>query len=77
MIKERVINVLVEQLAVKKEDITDQANLVNDLGADELDSVEIVMCLEETFGIEIPDEDAEKFIIVKDIVEYIEKKKMK
>jgi acyl carrier protein len=59
---------------VKKEEVTDNAKFVDDLGADSLDTVELVMALEEEFGVEIPDEDAEKLITVGDALRYIEEK---
>ena len=59
---------------MKKEEVTDSAKFVDDLGADSLDTVELVMALEEEFGIEIPDEEAEKLITVGDALRYIEEK---
>jgi acyl carrier protein len=59
---------------VKKEEVTDNAKFVDDLGADSLDTVELVMALEEEFGIEIPDEEAEKLATVGDALRYIEEK---
>ena len=70
-IETRVKRIVVEQLGVKEEEITPQASFVDDLGADSLDTVELVMALEEEFGTEIPDEDAEKIVTVKNAVEYI------
>ncbi len=70
-IETRVKRIVVEQLGVKEEEITSQASFVDDLGADSLDTVELVMALEEEFGTEIPDEDAEKIVTVKNAVEYI------
>lgn len=70
-IETRVKKIVVEQLGVKEEEITSQASFVDDLGADSLDTVELVMALEEEFGTEIPDEDAEKIVTVKNAVEYI------
>ena len=61
-----------EQLGVDEEEVTPDASFVDDLGADSLDTVELVMAFEEEFGIEIPDEDAEKITRVKEAVEYIE-----
>ena len=63
---------VVEQLGVVEEEVTPDASFVDDLGADSLDTVELVMAFEEEFGIEIPDEDAEKITRVKEAVEYIE-----
>ena len=72
-IEERVKKIVVEQLGVKEEEATNSASFVDDLGADSLDTVELVMALEEEFGVEIPDEDAEKITRVREAVEYIEK----
>ena len=69
---ERVKKIITEQLGVDEEDVTPEANFVEDLGADSLDTVELVMAFEEEFGIEIPDEDAEKITRVKEAVEYID-----
>jgi len=72
-VEERVKQIIVEQLGVDEGEVTPSASFVDDLGADSLDTVELVMAFEEAFGIEIPDEDAEKIATVKDAVEYIEK----
>ena len=72
-VAERVKQIIVEQLGVDEGEVTDNASFVDDLGADSLDTVELVMAFEEAFGIEIPDEDAEKISTVKDAIEYIEK----
>jgi acyl carrier protein len=72
-IDERVKQIIVEQLGVDEGEVTATASFVDDLGADSLDTVELVMAFEEAFGIEIPDEDAEKIATVKDAVEYIQK----
>ncbi|MBF0453529.1 MAG: acyl carrier protein [Magnetococcales bacterium] len=69
---ERVTKIVVEQLGVEADQVNVDSNFVNDLGADSLDTVELVMALEEEFGCEIPDEAAEKIITVKQAVEYIE-----
>jgi acyl carrier protein len=71
---ERVKKVVVEQLDVSEDEVTAQASFVEDLGADSLDVVELVMGLEEEFDIEIPDEDAEKIATVQDAISYIESK---
>ncbi len=71
---DKVVEVIIDQLGVKKEEINPQAKFVEDLGADSLDTVELVMSLEEAFGIEIPDEDAEKAKTVGDVVNYIDVK---
>ncbi|HHY92407.1 MAG TPA: acyl carrier protein [Firmicutes bacterium] len=68
---DRVKEIIVDQLGVDEEAVTPEASFVEDLGADSLDIVELVMALEEEFGIEIPDEDAEKIATVGDAVEYI------
>jgi acyl carrier protein len=72
-VADKVKSIIVEQLGVDEEDVTSDASFVEDLGADSLDTVELVMAFEEEFEIEIPDEDAEKITRVKDAVEYIEK----
>ena len=72
-VEERVKTIIVEQLGVDEGEVTPTASFVDDLGADSLDTVELVMAFEENFGIEIPDEDAEKIATVKDAVDYIEK----
>ena len=66
--------VIMERLGVKKDEVIPQAVLKDDLGADSLDEVELLMALEDEFDIEIPDQDAEKFKTVKDIVDYVELK---
>ena len=73
-ITEKIKSVIAEQLGVKPEEVTDQAKFVDDLGADSLDTVELVMALEEEYGVEIPDEDAEKLTTVGDAIKYIEEK---
>lgn len=71
---ERVKKVLVEQLDVSEDQVTPGASVIDDLGADSLDVVEIIMGLEEEFDVEIPDEEAEKLTTVQKIVEYVEEK---
>ena len=71
-IEERVKKVIVDQLGVKEEEVVPEAAFIEDLGADSLDTVELVMALEEEFGTEIPDEDAEKITTVKASIDYIE-----
>jgi acyl carrier protein len=68
----KIREIVAEQLGVDVEEITPEASFVDDLGADSLDTVELVMALEEEFGIEIPDEDAEKIATVADAIKYIE-----
>jgi acyl carrier protein len=70
--EERVKSIIVEQLGVEEDEVTMEASFTDDLGADSLDIVELVMAFEEEFGIEIPDEDAEKIGTVKDAVSYID-----
>ena len=74
-IEDKVKKIIVEQLGVNPEEVTKEASFVDDLGADSLDTVELVMALEEEFDSEIPDEEAEKLKTVGDVVSYIEKKK--
>jgi acyl carrier protein len=71
-IEERVKKIVAEQLGVKEEDIQNSASFVEDLGADSLDTVELVMALEEEFETEIPDEDAENITTVQHAIDYIE-----
>lgn len=73
-IGQKVRAIIAEQLGVKVEEVTDSASFVDDLGADSLDTVELVMALEEEFNIEIPDEDAEKMTSVGEAVRYVEEK---
>ena len=73
-VPDKITEIIVEQLGVKPEEVTPEASFVDDLGADSLDTVELVMALEEEFGIEIPDEDAEKIQTVGDAIRYIEDK---
>jgi acyl carrier protein len=72
-VNEKVKQIIVEQLGVDESEVTPTASFVDDLGADSLDTVELVMAFEEGFGIEIPDEDAEKIQTVADAIAYIEK----
>ncbi len=73
MVEEKVKEIIAKQLGVEVSQVTPEASFVEDLGADSLDTVELVMAFEEAFGIEIPDEDAEKISKVKDAIEYIKK----
>ncbi|MBM4140342.1 MAG: acyl carrier protein [Nitrospira sp.] len=75
MLEEKVKEIISKQLGVRQAEITPESSFVEDLGADSLDTVELVMAFEEAFGIEIPDEDAEKISKVKDAIEYINNKK--
>lgn len=72
-IEEKIKNIICEQLDVAAEDVVISASFVDDLGADSLDQVELIMAMEEEFDISIPDEDAEKIASVKDAVEYVTK----
>jgi acyl carrier protein len=71
---DKIRSIIAEQLGVKAEEVVDDASFTEDLGADSLDTVELVMALEEEFGIEIPDEDAEKMSTVGQAIQYIEEK---
>ena len=72
-IEGKVIEIICEQLNVSAEDVVPEASFVDDLGADSLDQVELIMAMEEEFDISIPDEDAEKIATVKDALDYIKK----
>jgi acyl carrier protein len=74
-VEQQVKAIVAEQLGVKAEQVTSAASFVDDLGADSLDTVELVMALEEEFEIEIPDEDAEKITTVQQAIDYINSKK--
>jgi acyl carrier protein len=74
-IEEQVKNIVAEQLGVKEEEVTNAASFVDDLGADSLDTVELVMALEEEFETEIPDEEAEKITTVQQAIDFISSKK--
>ena len=76
-IEDKVKQIIVEQLGVDESEVTPTASFVDDLGADSLDTVELVMAFEEGFGIEIPDEDAEKIQSVRDAYNYIDQHKEK
>jgi len=73
-VSEKIKTIIAEQLGVKQEEVTEGAKFIDDLGADSLDTVELVMALEEEFGIEVPDEDAEKMTTVGAAIKYIEEK---
>jgi acyl carrier protein len=73
-VEEKIKAIIAEQLGVKPEEVTPKASFVDDLGADSLDTVELIMALEEEFSIEIPDEEAEKMKTVGDAIKYIEEK---
>jgi len=72
---DKVKEIIVERLSVDEKDVKEEASFIDDLGADSLDTVELVMALEEEFGMEIPDEEAEKITTVGDAVKYIESHK--
>ena len=74
-VKEKVVSIIVEHLGVNPEDVVETASFTNDLGADSLDTVELIMAFEEEFGLEIPDQDAEKISTVGDVLNYIESHK--
>lgn len=76
-VEERVKRIVTEQLGIKDEDLKNEASFVDDLGADSLDTVELVMALEEEFETEIPDEDAEKITTIQQAVNYIEEHQSK
>jgi len=73
-VEDKIRSIISEQLGVKPEEVNPQASFIDDLGADSLDTVELIMALEEEFGVEIPDEDAEKMATVGDAIKYIEEK---
>lgn len=77
VVENKVKKIIVDQLGVTEEEVKPEASFVDDLGADSLDTVEMVMAFEEEFNIEIPDEDAEKIKTVRDAVDYINKKAAK
>ena len=74
-IEQEMIDIIVEQLSVEKDKVVPNASFVDDLGADSLDLVELIMAMEEGFDIEIPDEDAEKISTVQDAIDYVNKLK--
>ena len=74
MVDEKIKEIIAKQLGVNPSEVTPDASFVEDLGADSLDTVELVMAFEEAFNIEIPDEDAEKITKVKDAIAYVQKK---
>ena len=76
-IEQRVKKIIVEQLGVKEDQVSPEAKFIEDLGADSLDTVELVMALEEEFGNEIPDEEAEKLQSVGDVIKYIDESRQK
>lgn len=73
-LEEKIVDIIAEKLNLSKDQIKPEASFIDDLGADSLDLVELVMTMEETFGMEVPDEDAEKLKTVKDVIEYVKSK---
>jgi acyl carrier protein len=73
-IEEKIIEIISQKLNLSKDQVKPEASFVDDLGADSLDLVELVMAMEEAFGMEVPDEDAEKLRTVKDVIEYVKAK---
>ena len=73
-VEEKIKSIIAEQLGGKPEEVTPEASFIDDLGADSLDTVELIMALEEEFSLEIPDEDAEKMTTVGDAIKYINQK---
>lgn len=71
---DKIKSIVADQLGVDESQVTEDASFVDDLGADSLDTVELIMAFEEEFDVEIPDEDAQKIKTVKDVIEYIESK---
>lgn len=72
-VEEKIKQIIVDQLGVDSADVTESASFVDDLGADSLDRVELVMAFEEAFDVEIPDEDAEKISTVQSVIDYVQK----
>jgi acyl carrier protein len=72
-VEEKIKQIIVDQLGVEPSDVTENASFVDDLGADSLDRVELIMAFEEAFDLEIPDEEAEKISTVEDVIEYVQK----
>ena len=71
---EKIKSIVADQLGVDEDQVTEDASFIDDLGADSLDTVELIMAFEKEFDVEIPDEDAQKIKTVKDVIEYIESK---
>ena len=71
---EKIKSIVADQLGVDEDQVTEDASFIDDLGADSLDTVELIMAFEEEFDVEIPDEDAQKIKTVKDVIQYIESK---
>ena len=73
---QRVKEIIVEQLGVEEDEVTLKASFIDDLGADSLDTVELIMAFEEEFDVEIPDEEAEKIVTVKDAIDYVKQQQL-
>jgi acyl carrier protein len=73
---QRVKEIIVEQLGIEEDEVTPKASLIADLGADSLDTVELIMAFEEEFDVEIPDEEAEKIVTVKDAIDYVKQQQL-
>ena len=73
---QRVKEIIVEQLGVEEDEVTHKASFIDDLGADSLDTVELIMAFEEEFDVEIPDEEAEKIVTVKDAIDYVKQQQL-
>lgn len=73
-IDKKIKQIIAEQLNISEDEVTNEASFIDDLGADSLDIVELVMAMEEDFEMEIPDEDAEKLLTVQDVIDYVKKR---
>jgi len=73
-IDKKIKQIIAEQLSISEEEVASEASFIDDLGADSLDIVELVMAMEEEFEMEIPDEDAEKLLTVQDVIDYVKKR---
>lgn len=73
-IEKKIKHIIAEQLSISEEEVANEASFIDDLGADSLDIVELVMAMEEEFEMEIPDEDAEKLLSVQDVIDYVKKR---
>ncbi len=73
---QRVKEIIVEQLGVEEDEVTPKASFIDDLGADSLDTVELIMAFEEEFDVEIPDEEAEKIVTVKEAIDYVKQQQL-
>ena len=73
-VDKKIKHIIAEQLGLSEEELTDESSLIDDLGADSLDIVELVMAMEEEYEMEIPDEDAEKIVTIKDVIDYVKRR---